>query len=151
MSCYHDIDGIPGSASRELLTDILRGELGFNGIVVADYNSIKMLHTEHRVAESLQEAGVLALEAGLDVELPKTECYGGSLVNAVRSGLISESVIDTAVRRHLELKFELGLFDDRYIDADNVIEVFDTPEQRQLAREMLVNLSCCLRTKTIAA
>ena len=55
MSCYHDIDGIPGSASRELLTDILRGELGFNGIVVADYNSIKMLHTEHRVAESLQK------------------------------------------------------------------------------------------------
>lgn len=136
MSCYHDIDGIPGSASRELLTDILRGELGFNGIVVADYNSIKMLHTEHRVAESLQEAGVLALEAGLDVELPKTECYGENLVNAVRSGLISESVIDTAVRRHLELKFELGLFDDRYIDADNVIEVFDTPEQRQLAREI---------------
>ena len=71
-----------------------------------------------------------------DVELPKTECYGENLVNAVRSGLISESVIDTAVRRHLELKFELGLFDDRYIDADNVIEVFDTPEQRQLAREI---------------
>ena len=136
MSCYHDIDGIPGSASRELLTDILRGELGFNGIVVSDYNAIKMLHTEHRVAESMQQAGVLALETGLDIELPKTVCYGDNLVNAVRTGLISESVVDTAVRRHLKLKFELGLFDNRYLDADNVINVFDTPEQRQLAREI---------------
>ena len=65
MNAYHDLDGFPCAASRELLTDILRGELGFDGIVVSDYNSIKMLHTEHQVAESKQHAGVLALEAGL--------------------------------------------------------------------------------------
>lgn len=136
MSCYHDLDGIPGAASRELLTDILRGELGFDGMVVSDYNNIKMLHTEHRVAESKQHAGILALEAGLDIELPKTDCYGQNLVDAVRSNLISIDIVDEAVRRHLKLKFMLGLFENRYIDVGNVINVFETKEQRQLAKQI---------------
>lgn len=117
------------------MTDILRGELGFDGIVVSDYNSIKMLHTEHRVAESKQHAGVLALEAGLDIELPKTDCYG-ELAAAVQSGQIAVEVIDQAVRRHLRLKFLLGLFENPYVREDHVIEVFETKEQRELARQL---------------
>lgn len=136
MNAYHDLDGYPCAASRELLTDILRGELGFDGIVVSDYNSIKMLHTEHKVAESKQHAGILALEAGLDIELPKTDCYGELLVDAARSGLISLAVIDEAVRRHLRLKFLLGLFDNPYVREEQVIEVFETKEQRELARQL---------------
>jgi len=136
MNAYHDIDGVPCAASKELLTDVLRGELGFEGIVVSDYNSIKMLYTEHQVAESKQQAGILALEAGLDIELPKTDCYGELLVDAVKSGLISMETIDLAVRRHLELKFLLGLFDNPYVDEDKVIEVFETKEQRELARQI---------------
>jgi len=136
MNAYHDLDGFPCAASKELLTDILRGELGFDGIVVSDYNSIKMLHTEHQVAESKQQAGVLALEAGLDIELPRTDCYGELLVEAARSGLISMETIDEAVRRHLQLKFLLGLFDNPYVNEKHVIEVFETKEQRELARQL---------------
>ena len=73
MNAYHDIDGVPCTSSKELLTDLLRGEWGFDGIVVSDYGSIPMLYTDHRVATSMQEAGILALEAGLDLELPTTE------------------------------------------------------------------------------
>lgn len=136
MSCYHDFDGIPGGASKELLTDILRGELGLDGMVVSDYNNIKMLFTEHLVAQSKQQAGIMALEAGLDIELPKTDCYGEHLVDAVNSGLLSIDVVDQAVTRHLKLKFELGLFENPYVNVDNVVEVFETKEQRALAREI---------------
>jgi len=135
MNAYHAIDGIPCAASRELLTDILRGELGFEGIVVSDYFSIRLLHEDQLVARDLREAAVLALSAGLDVECPTTECYGEHLLSAVREGLISEAVIDTAVRRHLRLKFELGLFDNIYVEPEKVSVVFETPEQRALALE----------------
>ncbi|HHW73242.1 MAG TPA: beta-glucosidase [Firmicutes bacterium] len=135
MNAYHSIDGIPCASSRELLTDILRGELGFEGIVVSDYYSIRLLHEDHLVAADLREAGVMALSAGLDVECPTIECYGEKLVSAVRDGLISEAVIDNAVRRHLKLKFELGLFDDIFVEPDRVELVFETKEQRELARE----------------
>src|SRR5690606_36455058 len=135
MNAYHAIDGIPCAASRELLTDILRGELGFEGIVVSDYFSIRLLHEDQLVARDLREAAVLALSAVLDVECPTTECYGEHLLSAVREGLISEAVIDTAVRRHLRLKFELGLFDNIYVEPEKVSVVFETPEQRALALE----------------
>ncbi len=108
--------------------DILRGELGFEGIVVSDYFSIRLLHEDHRVARDLREAAVMALSAGLDVECPTIECYGEHLLSAVREGLISEAVVDQAVRRHLKLKFELGLFDDIYVAPERVELVFETPE-----------------------
>ena len=135
MNAYHSIDGIPCAGSRELLTDILRGELGFEGVVVSDYYSIRLLHEDHLVAEDLRRAGVMALEAGLDIECPTIECYGDLLVSAVRDGLISEAVVDNAVRRHLKLKFELGLFDEIFVEPERVSVVFETPEQRALARE----------------
>lgn len=136
MNAYHDIDGIPCAASKELLTDILRGEWGFDGIVVSDYMSIEMLHSNHKVARSRKEAGVLALKAGLDIELPEIVCYGDNLIEAVQEGLISEKVIDEAVRRHLRAKFRLGIFEKRYVSTDNINSVFETPAQRQLARDV---------------
>ena len=135
MNAYHDIDGVPCAASRKLLTDILRGEWGFDGIVVSDYCSIRMLHTDHLVAEDLQQAGILAVEAGLDVELHFTECYGERLVDAVRKGLITEAAVDEAVRRHLRVKFLLGLFDDPFVDEERVAEAFESEEHRKLALE----------------
>lgn len=135
MNAYHSIDGQPCAGSAELLTDLLRGELGFDGIVVSDYYSIGMLHREHRIAKSLQMAGVIALEAGLDIELPETECYGERLVNAVTEGLISEATIDLSVRRHLKAKFEVGVFENPYVDLTKISEVFETKGQRKLARE----------------
>lgn len=135
MNAYHDIDGIPCAASEELLTDILRGEWGFDGIVVSDYMSIEMLHSNHKVASTKKESGIMALKAGLDVELPEIVCYGDNLIEAVEDGLISESVIDESVRRHLRAKFRLGIFDKRYVVTENLDDVFETKEQRELARE----------------
>ncbi|MFP4646776.1 MAG: glycoside hydrolase family 3 N-terminal domain-containing protein [Candidatus Acetothermia bacterium] len=136
MNAYHDIDGVPCACSKELLTNLLRGEWGFGGIVVSDYYSIRMLHTEHHVARNKQEAGVMALEAGLDVELPLTECYGDKLVDAIEEGKASEAALDEAVKRHLKAKRKKGLFEgSNTVDVNEVNEYFETPEQRKLARK----------------
>lgn len=136
MNAYHDIDGTPCACSRELLTEILREEWGFDGIVVSDYFSIEMLHTEHKVAEDKKKAAIKALAAGLDIELPETNCYGNYLREAVQEGLISMEVIDEAVRRHLRVKMKLGLFQDPYVAPDKCKDVFETKKQRELARKL---------------
>ncbi len=134
MNAYHELDGIPCGSSKELLTDILRGEWGFEGTVVSDYFAIRMLMEYHHVARTTAEAAEISLKAGMDVELPFTECFGDPLLEAVKAGKVSEALIDTAVRRILEQKFTLGLFDNPYVDVGAV--AFDTPPQRQLAREI---------------
>jgi beta-glucosidase len=136
MHAYQEIDGVPCAASKELLTDILRDQWGFDGIVVADYFGIEELHRTHRLADNCQDSARLALEAGVDSELPRTNCYGDPLRQAVEAGLIDEALIDQSVARLLRMKFKLGLFENPYIDADQTAKVFDTPEQRALAREI---------------
>jgi beta-glucosidase len=121
MNSYSEVDGVPVAASREILTDLLRGRMGFAGSVVADYASVEFLHTRQRVAASPQEAGVLALTAGLDVELPKAYAYGTRLEDAVRSGALAQDVLDEAVRRVLADKFKAGLFEDPYAAEDPVV------------------------------
>ncbi len=134
MNAYHDIDGIPCAASRELLTDLLRGEWGFDGIVVSDYVAVHMLFNVHRVAVDEKDAACQALYAGIDIELPDLHCYA-KLVDAVREGLISEAIVDEAVRRVLIVKERLGLFDNSpFVDPDAAPSIFDAPEHRQLAR-----------------
>lgn len=135
MNAYHDWDGVPCAASRKLLTEILREQWGFQGVVVADYWSIPMLNTDHRVSPNEQISGVMALEAGLDIELPETQCYGEKLVEAVKEGLISEEVIDLSVERHLAVKFALGIFKKPIIPEVREAEQFETSTQRALARE----------------
>ncbi|NMB01897.1 MAG: beta-glucosidase [Firmicutes bacterium] len=135
MNAYHDWDGVPCAASHKLLTEILREQWGFQGVVVADYWSIPMLNTDHRVSPNEQVSGVMALQAGLDIELPETQCYGDKLVAAVREGLIEEQVIDLSVERHLALKFALGLFKTPIIPEVREEEQFETPDQRSLARK----------------
>lgn len=135
MNAYHDLDGIPCAASRELLTDILRGEWGFDGIVVSDYGAVHMLMTVHRVASNEMEAACLALEAGIDVELPSTHCYA-QLINAVRQGRVSEAVVDEAVRRVLRVKMRLGLFDNPFVDPDAAATIVHADEHRSLSLEI---------------
>lgn len=136
MHAYHEIDGIPCAASKTLLTDILRDEWGFDGVVVSDYFGIDELYRTHQLAEGRSDSARLALEAGIDVELPTISCYGDSLREAVQSGLIDESLIDRSVALILRHKFMLGLFEQPYIDVDQTSAVFDTPDQRRLAREI---------------
>ena len=135
MNAYHDWDGEPCASSKKLLTSILRDEWGFEGVVVSDYWSIPMLNTDHRVSPSEKHSGVLALEAGLDIELPEVQCYGDKLVEAVQEGLIAEQVVDVSVRRHIALKLVLGIFDQRFVQPVNEKRQFETAEHRHLARK----------------
>jgi beta-glucosidase len=136
MNAYHELDGVPCGASRELLEALLRGELGFDGVVVSDYHTIPTLMAYHRVAESKAEAARLALEAGLDVELPALDYYREPLGEAIAGGRVEMAGVDRAVARVLRMKFELGLFENPYVDAEAAPAVFDTPEQRRLARRI---------------
>ncbi|MDJ0789357.1 MAG: glycoside hydrolase family 3 N-terminal domain-containing protein [Myxococcota bacterium] len=133
MNSYSSIDGEPVAASRATLTDLLRGELGFEGTVVADYFAVVQLLRNHMTAADEEEAGIQALSAGLDVELPSLDCYR-HLVGAAADGRISESIIDESCERVLAQKFQLGLFEEPYVDERAALQVFDTPEQRRLAR-----------------
>lgn len=134
MNAYQDVDGEPCAASRRLLTQTLRESWGFEGIVVADYFAVKMLHILHHVAEGPAAAAALALGAGLDVELPTGEYYAAGLPDALAKGLVDPETLDVSVRRVLLLKLRLGLFEKPYVD-EGAVEL-DTREDRALARRV---------------
>ncbi len=136
MNAYPELDGEVVAASRRILTAWLREGLGFDGLIVSDYEAVLMLKTYHYVAENLQRAAVLALQAGIDVELPTTVCYGEPLRQALEQGQIDLETINGSVRRHLQKKFELGLFEHPYVDEGRVAGIFDDPENRLLARRL---------------
>ena len=136
MPAYHEIDGEPCSSSRRLMTEILRNEWGFDGLVVSDYMAIDQLRVCHRLARDKAHAARLALEAGMDLELPSVDAYGPALVEAIHTGDIPLEWVDRSVRRVLRLKFAFGLFERPYVDPDAVPAVFAAPSQRVLAREI---------------
>jgi beta-glucosidase len=136
MNAYHEIDGVPCGASPELFRELLRTRLGFDGVVVTDYFTIHMLERYHHVAADEAEAAVRALEAGMDVELPALRCYGEPLRHALARAAVDPALVDAAVSRLLRMKFQLGLFEDPYVDAAAAPAVFDTGEQRALARQL---------------
>ncbi|MDW3221188.1 MAG: glycoside hydrolase family 3 N-terminal domain-containing protein [Acidimicrobiales bacterium] len=133
MNSYSSIDGEPVAASRAVLTDLLRGELGFDGTVVADYFAVMQLHQAHHTSTGPQESGVQSLRAGLDIELPSLDCYQ-FIPDAIAAGQIDEALVDVSCERVLAQKIQLGLFENPYVDADAALAVFDTPDQRALAR-----------------
>jgi beta-xylosidase len=116
MPAYCDVDGIPCHGSRELLTTILRDTWAFDGIVSSDYIGIEMLATAHELVPALDGAARLALEAGLDSELPRTAAFGRPLLEGLESGDVDESLVDAAVGRMLRMKFRLGLFEQPYVE-----------------------------------
>jgi beta-glucosidase len=134
MNAYNELDGLPCSASHELLTDLLRGAWGFDGCVVSDYFAVRQLEAYHRLATDAPEAAAAALAAGIDVELPSTDCYGEPLREALERGLLAERDLDVAVRRVLTTKFSLGLFEQPYVDAESAAEAADTEHHRTVAR-----------------
>ena len=136
MNSYASIDGIACAGSPAILTDLLRGELGFAGAVVADYWSIPQLLRFHRVAADKGAAAALALSAGLDMELPATEYYGAPLRDEVEAGRLPIAVVDTAVRRVLRMKFQLGPVSSARTWTRGAAEAqYQTPAQRALARQ----------------
>jgi beta-glucosidase-like glycosyl hydrolase len=143
MNTYSDIDGVPMAASRELLTGLLREELGFTGFVSADYASIQHLHARQGAARDLAEAGRLAVEAGVDVEFPRPAAFGDVLVGEVEGGRLDPAIIDLAAERVLAAKFSVGLFEKPYpresIDITRFAREGDDLS-RQLARRSVVVL-----------
>jgi beta-glucosidase len=136
MNAYHEMDGIPCGGSKALLVDMLRGQFGFEGIVVSDYFTIDMLASYHHVVPDKAAAAGLALEVGIDVELPSTNCYGEPLREALLAGKIDMQLVDAALARVLELKFRLGLFENPFVETGGVLEVFETAEQQNLAHRL---------------
>jgi beta-glucosidase len=145
MNSYASVDGIPCAGSPAILTELLRGELGFSGVVVADYSAVVQLQTFHHVAANKGEAARLALCAGLDMELPALDCYGAPLAAEIEAGRVPQEVIDTAVRRVLRLKFQLGLFEHPYVDEAAASAAFETSEQRTLARRACAESTILLK------
>ncbi|ADG20166.1 glycoside hydrolase family 3 N-terminal domain-containing protein [Paraburkholderia atlantica] len=119
MPAYHDVDGVPCHGDRALLHDTLREKWGFDGLVVADYAGVDLLYSHHAVARDSASAAALAFNSGLDVELPGHEC-AVHLKEALERNEITEATIDTAVSRVLRVKFQLGLFENPYVDPERV-------------------------------
>ncbi|RJP63235.1 MAG: glycosyl hydrolase [Ignavibacteriales bacterium] len=123
MCSFNELDGIPSSANKWLLDDVLRNEWKFDGMIVSDWNSVGELVT-HGVASDLSEAAVLALNAGVDMDM-ESRAYIGNIVQLVKDGKLSVAVVDEAVKRILRMKFEYGLFDDPYRNCDKNREKTD--------------------------
>jgi beta-glucosidase/beta-xylosidase len=152
MHAYTDTDGVPAAANRALLTTLLRDEWGFTGTVVADYFGVAFLHVTHGVAANSGDAAVLALTAGVDVELPTVNCYGEPLLRRVREGALDESVIDTALRRVLTQKLEAGLLSPGFDPSPPVLTSgsidLDPAENRLLARTIAEQSLVLLSNRT---
>ena len=133
MPSYNEIDGLPLHGSHELLTELLREELGFTGVTVADYFGVSSLEDFHHCASDEADAARRALLAGLDMELPSYWCYR-HLPALVNAGTVPVEAVDASCRRVLVQKEALGLFEQPYVDASAAATLFDTPEDRALAR-----------------
>jgi len=134
MASYNEIDGIPSHSNRFLLDTILRQEWGFDGVVVSDYFGIRQLRTTHHVVDSNEEAAKLALESGVDIELPYIEA-NHLLAGLVKQGKVSESYLDRAVARVLQSKYITGLFDDPFVNPAYAEKITNSVEHQKLALE----------------
>ena len=137
MASYNELDGVPSHANKWLLQDVLRKEWGFNGYIVSDYFAIWELGYRpdthgHFVAKDKLESCALAVQAGVNIELPDPDCYL-HLVELVRKRVLKESQLDELVAPMLYWKFELGLFDDPYVNPDEADRVVGSQANRELA------------------
>ena len=148
MPAYIDIDGVPVTGSRAYLIDLLRDELGFDGLVISDLGAVGQLHTKHGTADSEADACAQAVRAGVHLDLvPRLTT--GHLVEAVESGLLTTADLDLAVGTVLRTKFELGLFERPYVDLDGVPETLDPSGTRALAREIAEQSIVLLRNEPV--
>jgi beta-glucosidase len=132
MASYNEIDGIPSHSNKHLLQDILRQEWGFDGAIVSDYFGITDLMNLHHVVATKEEAAKMAVEAGVEIELPFEAAYP-SLIDQVRQGKVSQAAIDRAVADLLRAKFEAGLFENPFVDPDYAEKLVNNAAHQQLA------------------
>lgn len=137
MNSYTDVDGVPMASSVELLNDLLREKWGFDGTVVADYFAVAFLEVMHGIAADRGEAAALALEAGLDIELPTGDAFLAPLIERIRSGKFDEGYVDRAVLRALSQKEELGLLNPEAFEDEPPTNIdLDSPRHQDLARRL---------------
>ena len=148
MTSYNTIDGVPCSSNRWLLQDLLRGTWGFQGVVFSDLNAVNALYATHHVAADPAEAAALALKAGVDIDLGGYN-YGGFLKEALRRGLVTEADIDRAVRHVLQLKHDLGLFENPYVDENLAEKEVGTKENAELAKQVALESTVLLKNNGI--
>ena len=148
MTAYNSIDGVPCTANRWLLEEVLRQSWEFKGVVFADLNAVNALYATHHVAADPAEAAALALKAGVDIDLGGYN-YGGYLKEALRRGLVTEDDIDRSVRRVLQLKFELGLFDHPYVDEELAEKGVGTVENATVAKQVALESAVLLKNDGI--
>ncbi len=142
MTSYNMIDGVPCTANRHLLTEVLRDNWGFKGAIYSDLQSIEGVAQTHHCAENWEEAGALAVHAGVDIDLEGNSYQ--YLRHAIETGKASETDLDRAVAKVLTLKFNLGLFENPYVDAKRAARIVRSEEHRQLAREVARKGICLL-------
>ena len=135
MTSFNTINGVPASTNKWLMRDILRGEMGFDGVLISDFAAI-LETVAHRSSKDAADAAKKALEAGVDIDM-MTSVYAANLCHLVEEGEVDEHLIDECCLRILELKNKLGLFENPYKDADETKEkeVILCKEHRDLARE----------------
>lgn len=148
MTSYNTIDGVPCTANVWLLQEVLRNTWNFKGVVFSDLNAVNALYATHHVAADPAEAAALALKAGVDIDLGGYN-YGGFLKEALQRGLVTETDIDRAVRHVLQLKFDLGLFDDPYVDEALAETEVGTAESAQLAKQVALESAVLLKNNGI--
>jgi len=147
MSAYMDLNDVPATGNRWLLTDVLRQQWGFKGLVVSDADAVKSL-VNHGYARDLHDAAVRALHAGVDMEMAQNAtAYGQSLAAALKAGEITLQQIETADRRILTAKVRLGLFEHPYVDQAQVASVLDAPEHRTQERMAAERSAILLRNE----
>lgn len=136
MSSYNEIDGIPSHKNKWLMREVLRDKFGFNGVVISDYYGVEQLFYKHFVAKDKSEAARLALGVGVDIDLCEPPVYSyPTLVQQIKDKKVPKSLLDESVRRILTLKFELGLFDNPYIDPAKAKDIINCEAHRALALE----------------
>jgi beta-glucosidase len=148
MSSFNEIDGIPATGNRWLLTDLLRTQWGFTGFVVSDYTSVNEM-IAHGVGD-LQTVSAMSLRAGLDMDMVG-EGFLTTLKKSLREGKVTQKQIDDACRRILEAKYKLGLFDDpfRYISEERMKQEVLTPQRRQASREIAAHTFVLLKNSPL--
>jgi beta-glucosidase len=132
MPSYNEVDGIPSHANRWLLQDVLRKEWGFTGLIVSDYYGIDQLASRHHVATDKTDAGLQAIQAGVDIELPDPTSYP-DIPALIKSGRLTEGAIDPLVSHVLRAKFLAGLFGNPYVDADQAERLANNAEHQAVA------------------
>jgi beta-glucosidase len=145
MTSYNSMNGIPSTANRTLLTDILRNQWHFDGFVVSDLFSIEGIHQSHYVASTIQSAAIMAANAGVDMDLGG-DAYR-NLVDAIKNGKIKETTIDAAVAHILRLKFEMGLFENPYVNPEEAKKNVRAETHIQVAREIAQESIVLLKNK----